>query len=69
MDSVSFSLTPNFQCTDWGGLFPTSVHKPKWLQNEGENSKKRPLFVEGVFWLNFGVLIGCAHDLAKTLKW
>jgi hypothetical protein len=45
-------------------VVPSSVHKlqktSKWLQKEGENSKKRPLFVEGVFWLNFGVLIGCA---------
>jgi hypothetical protein len=40
-------------------VVPTSVHKPqktpKWLQSEGENSKKKPLFGEGVFWLNFGV--------------
>jgi hypothetical protein len=26
------------------------------------------LFVEGVFWLNFGVLIGCARNLAKNPK-
>jgi hypothetical protein len=57
-------------------VVPTFVHKlqktPKWLQKEGENSKKRPLFVEGVLWLNFGVLIGYARKLRqkrrKTLK-
>ncbi len=53
-------------------VVPTYVHKPqktlKWLQNEGENSKKRPLFVEGVFWLNFGVLIGCAPKKDKNPK-
>jgi hypothetical protein len=42
------------------------VHKPqktpKWLLNEGENSKKRPSFVEGVLWLNFGVLVGYAGN-------
>jgi hypothetical protein len=38
-------------------VVPTYGHKPqktpKWQQKEGENSKKRLLFVEGVFWLNF----------------
>jgi hypothetical protein len=50
-------------------VVPTSVHKPqktpKWLQNEGENSKIRPLFVEGVLWLNYGVLVGCSQNCAK----
>jgi hypothetical protein len=47
-------------------VVPTSVHKllktPKWVQKEGENSKKRPLFVEGVLWLNLGVLIGYVQN-------
>jgi hypothetical protein len=53
-------------------VVPTSVHKllktPKWLPQEGENSKKRPLFVEGVLWLNFRVLIGYALNLENCTK-
>jgi hypothetical protein len=34
------------------------------LQNEGQNSKIKPLFVEGL-WLNFWVLIDCARNFSK----
>jgi hypothetical protein len=53
-------------------VVPSSAHKqqktPKLMQEEGENSKKRPLFVEGVFWLNFGVLVGGARNLENCAK-
>jgi hypothetical protein len=49
-----------------GSVVPTSVHKPqktpKRLQNE-KNSKKRLLFVERLFWSNFGVFIGFTEKL------
>ncbi len=65
-DSISFSLTPNFSVQS---VVPTSVHCPHiWLQKEGENSKKTPFFVEGVFWLNFGVLVGYARNLENCAK-
>jgi hypothetical protein len=30
--------------------------------------KQKPLFVEGVFWLNFRVLVGCAQNLENCAK-
>jgi hypothetical protein len=71
-DSVSFSLTPHFSVQIGEVCGPYICKKaaktPKWLQKEGANSKERPLFVEGVLWLNFGVLIGYARNLGNCNK-
>jgi hypothetical protein len=59
-----------FQCADWRGLWSlVQATKNKNGCQMRENRKKRPLFVEGVFWSNFGMLIGCTEKrMPKTAQ-